>query len=128
MTPFALLRSLFGPVTRHRAIDCVARVRGGAAILIDVREPSEWADGVADRAVLLPLGDLMRSRAKWAPFLAAHRDRELLLYCGAGVRSGMAARTLAREGFRAANAGSLREWADAGWPVQLPQRPQSGSP
>lgn len=121
MTPFHFLRSLFGTVTRHRAIDCVARVRNGTAILIDVREPSEWAEGVADRAVLLPLGDLMGPRATWTPFLGAHRDRELLLYCRAGVRSGMAARTLAREGFRAANAGSLKEWSDAGWPIIPPR-------
>ena len=120
MSPFQLIKSLFGPVPRHRAIDCFERVRSGAAILVDVREPDEWATGVAERAVLLSLRDLSESRKQWKPFLAAHKDRELLCYCGHGVRSGMAARMLTREGFRAANAGSFKEWADAGWPVVAP--------
>ncbi len=117
MNPFTLIKALFGPVRRHRAIDCFARVRSGAAVLIDVREPDEWAGGVAQRAVLLSLSDLSGPRERWKPFLAAHDGRELLCYCGHGVRSGMAARMLAREGFSAANAGSFPEWADAGWPV-----------
>jgi rhodanese-related sulfurtransferase len=121
VNPLQFILSLFGRVPRHRAIDCLARVRSGAAMLVDVREPDEWAAGVADRAVLLPLSDLAGRREKWKPFLAAHRERELLFYCGAGVRSGMAARILAREGFRTANAGSFKEWADAGWPVVTPR-------
>ncbi|MBL9201255.1 MAG: rhodanese-like domain-containing protein [Opitutaceae bacterium] len=121
MKPFKLIQALFGPVPRHRAIDCFERVRSGTAILIDVREPDEWTAGVAERAVLLSLSDLSGPRAQWTPFLATHRERELLFYCGAGVRSAMAARILAREGFRTANAGSFKEWAAAGWPVVAPR-------
>lgn len=121
MKPLRLIRAMFGAVPRHRAEACFDRVRAGAAILIDVREPSEWRTGVADQAVLLSLSDLTSARETWKPFLAAHRDRELLCYCGAGVRSGMAARILTREGFRAANAGSFKEWAAAGWPVVTPR-------
>ena len=120
MNPFRLLRSLFTSAPRLRAIDCFERVRSGTAILIDVRESSEWVAGVAERAVLLPLSDLSGRRERWKPFLAAHRDRELLFYCGAGVRSGLAARILAHEGHRTANAGSFKEWAAAGWPVVVP--------
>jgi rhodanese-related sulfurtransferase len=123
VNPFRLIRALFGPVPRHRAADCFERVRAGVAILIDVREPDEWAAGVAEHAVLLPLSDLSGRRERWRPFLAAHDGRELLCYCGHGVRSGMAARILAREGFRTANTGSLREWAGAGWPVVAPRAP-----
>ena len=121
MSPFQLIKSLFGPVPRHRAIDCFERVRTGAAVLVDVREPDEWTAGVAERAVLLSLSDLSGRRERWRPFLAAHDGRELLFYCGHGVRSGMAARILAREGFRTGNAGSFKEWADAGWPVVTPR-------
>ena len=38
------------------------RVATGAAVLIDVREPAEWASGVAKPAVLLPLSDLTGGR------------------------------------------------------------------
>jgi rhodanese-related sulfurtransferase len=98
------------------------RVRTGEAILIDVREPDEWCDGVAEMAVLLPLSDLTGPSVVWKPFLADAEGRELLLYCAAGGRSAIAARMLARDGFRAANAGSLKEWAATGWPVIAPAR------
>jgi rhodanese-related sulfurtransferase len=117
MNPLKLIRALFGPVPRYSAASCLSRVRAGEATLVDVREPAEWAGGVAEGAALLPLRDLTGARVRWAAFLAANRNRELLLYCGAGVRSGMAARILNREGFRAANAGSLTEWTHAGWKI-----------
>jgi len=88
--------------------------------LVDVRERHEWESGVAERAVLLPLTDLVGRRLYWQPFLVANAGRELLFYCAAGGRSGVAARVLTAAGFRAANAGSLKEWSTAGWPVVPP--------
>jgi rhodanese-related sulfurtransferase len=123
VNPFKLLKAMFTTAPRYAASDCLDRVRSGAAVLIDVREPSEWAAGVAERAVLLPLTDLTGGRALWKPFLAAHAGRELLCYCAAGGRSAIAARALAAEGFNAANAGSLGEWSAASWPVVPPAQP-----
>ena len=120
MNPFKLIKSLFTSVPRFTAVDCMARVRSGHAVLIDVRELGEWVGGVAEGAVLLPLSDLTGGRAQWRTFLAAHADREILLYCGAGVRSSITARILRSEGYRAANVGSFAEWSSAGWPVMLP--------
>ena len=120
MNPFKLVKAMFASAPHFTATDCLERVRSGAALLIDVRESREWVGGVAERAVLLPLSDLTGGRAQWRSFLAANADRELLLYCGAGVRSAIAARVLASEGFRAANAGSFAEWSAAGWPVAPP--------
>ncbi|MDP3072714.1 MAG: rhodanese-like domain-containing protein [Opitutaceae bacterium] len=120
MSALRLLQSLFTSSPRRAPADCFAHVRTGTAILVDVREPGECRRGVAAQAVLLPLSDLAGRRKRWKPFLAAHGDRELVFYCGAGVRSGMAARTLAAEGFRTVNAGSFQAWADAGWPVVAP--------
>lgn len=123
MNPFKLVKSMFTSAPRIPATDCLDRVRNGSAVLIDVREPSEWTAGVAERAVLLPLTDLTGGRAQWQPFLASHDGRELLLYCAAGGRSAIAARVLAAEGFRTANVGSLAEWASAGWPIVEPSQP-----
>ncbi|MEO5957610.1 MAG: rhodanese-like domain-containing protein [Opitutaceae bacterium] len=120
VNPLKLIKSLFVSAPRFAATDCFERVRSGAALLIDVREPREWIEGIAEHAVLLPLSDLTGGRAQWKPFLAANSNRELLLYCGAGVRSAMAARVLASESVRAANAGSFAEWSAAGWPVVRP--------
>jgi phage shock protein E len=117
MNPLKLLKSMFRSAPRLAAADCIDRVRSGAALLIDVREPGETRSGAAQGAKLLPLSDLTGGRRKWSEFLTANVDRDLLLYCGAGVRSGMAARILRSEGFRAINAGSFGEWSAAGWPV-----------
>ena len=120
MNLFKFIRALFVSAPRFAATECFARVRSGEAVLIDVREPNEWAGGVAKDAVLLPLRDLSGRRRQWQPFLEKNARRELLLYCGAGVRSAMAARLLTSEGFRAANVGSFAEWSAAGWPVVRP--------
>jgi rhodanese-related sulfurtransferase len=120
MNPWKVMKALFTAAPRFAARDCGERVRAGEALLIDVREPKEWDGGVAEKAVLLPLSDLTGARVSWTPFLARNRTRELLFYCGAGVRSAIAARLLAKERFRTGNAGSLREWANAGWPIVKP--------
>jgi len=94
------------------------RVATGTALLIDVREPAECASGVAGPAILLPLSDLTANRAKWKPFLEQNRDKELLVYCRSGSRSGMAAGILRREGFKCSNAGSYGAWQNAGLPTR----------
>jgi rhodanese-related sulfurtransferase len=58
------------------------RVEQGTAILIDVREPAEWADtGVATPAVLLPRCDPRGDRTQWKPFLEKHPSKELIVFC-----------------------------------------------
>lgn len=122
MNLWKMLKALFTPTPRIRAREGADRMRKGEAVLIDVREPREWTEGVAEGAVLLPLTDLTGARKQWTPFLAEMKDRELLLYCAAGGRSAIAARVLAAEGMRTVNAGSLSEWAAAGWPIVQPPR------
>jgi rhodanese-related sulfurtransferase len=124
MNLLKMLKSLFTSAPRATPLECAQRVRAGEAILVDVREPGEWAAGVAERAMLLSLTDLTSHRAQWQPFLTAHTGKELLLYCASGGRSAIAARILASEGFRAANAGGLGAWIDAGWPVGKPSKPR----
>lgn len=97
--------------------EAAKRVAAGAAILIDVREPAEWADGVVRGALLLPLSDLRGDRARWKPVLANHSDKELILYCRSGNRSGIAAGILSSEKHRTANAGAFSAWKAAGQPV-----------
>lgn len=113
---FALLQFF---VSRPGLKPAVARaaVEAGTAVLIDLREPREWTSGVARQAALLPFSDLRGPRTKWEPFLQQHRGQRLFLYCAAGTRAGLAARTLRAEGVDAVNVGSLAAWARAGWPV-----------
>lgn len=121
MNLFKLLKSMFTPAPCLSPAECAPRVRSGAALLIDVREPGEWSGGVAQSAQLLPLSDLTGARTKWKEFLAEAAGREVLLYCASGGRSGLAARILVAEGVRAANTGGLADWLDTGWPAAKPR-------
>ena len=99
-----------------------AALKAGTAVLVDVREPSEWpTTGVAKQAALLPLSDLRGSRAQWNPFLEKSRGKQILLYCLSGSRSASAAAQLRREGLDALNAGSLAALDRAGLPVCRPR-------
>ena len=115
---FIILRPLIFGGTRITPTDAAAQVAAGTAVLIDVREPSEWASGSAAPAALLSLGDLRGSRREWKPFLEKNKDKLLILYCASGMRSGMAASTLKKEGFRAANLGGFGRWSQAGLPIK----------
>lgn len=111
-------RVLAGPSVS--SAEAAARVAAGTAVLIDVREPDEWAGGVAGPAALCSFGDLRGSRAQWKAVLEANKDKELILYCASGARSGMAAGMLRKEGYNAVNAGGFGGWRSAGLPVRQP--------
>ncbi len=117
-------------VARLTPAEAAERVAAGSAVLVDVRESGEWAQtGIVAGATPLALSDLRGERRDWKPFLAAHKDREIVLYCRSGNRSGQAARLLAAEGYRTANAGGLRDWLAAGKKVApLPPSAPAGQP
>ena len=110
-----------GGVRRIEPAEAARLVREKKAVLVDVREPPEWPGGVAQNAALLSFSDLTGPRRQWKPFLEQVGQREIILYCRSGSRSGMAARILSAEGFKAANGGSLRAWHRAGLPVCAPR-------
>ena len=124
---FTLILALFALFTlsacgagaaRLTPAEAAQRVAAGTAVLVDVRESDEWTQtGIVAGAEPLALSDLRGERRDWKPFLAANKDRELILYCRSGNRSGQAARLLAAEGYRTANAGALRDWLAAGQSV-----------
>ncbi len=125
-----LLTACGAEIARLSPAEAAQRVAAGTAVLIDVRESTEWAQtGIVAGATPLALSDLRGERRDWKPFLAANKDRELILYCRSGNRSGQAARLLAAEGYRTANAGGLRDWLAAGQkvapvPVTAPTGPK----
>ncbi len=100
--------------------EATTRLESGKAVLIDVREPGEWADGVVTGALLLPLSDLRGPRTLWTPALETHKDKELIIYCRSGNRSGIALKILEAEGFKGVNAGAFSTWKKSGAPVKTP--------
>ena len=80
------------------------------ALLLDVREPGEWAAGHAPQATHLPLAHVRAD--------ALSPDRTVLAICRSGNRSGKAADVLAAGGIAVHNvAGGMKAWAAAGLPV-----------
>jgi rhodanese-related sulfurtransferase len=67
----------------------------GDALLVDVREPDEFAAGRVPNAVNLPLSQL-RQRHTELP-----RNRDIWIVCGVGQRAYFATRFLAQQGYRA---------------------------
>ena len=98
--------------------EAAKRVAAGTAVLVDCREPSEWADGVAAPAILLAKSDFDGPQKDWKPFLAQNAGKEIILYCRSGGRSGEVANALAKQGLKAANIGTLRAWTKAGLPTR----------
>jgi rhodanese-related sulfurtransferase len=82
--------------------------------LVDVREPSEWAQGHVTGARHVPLGELMRDPQRHVP-----RDR-VMFVCAHGQRSLAAAAVAARIGHQEVYSldGGTVEWAARGLPVE----------
>lgn len=99
--------------------DAAQRVAAGQAVLVDVREPNEWAaTGVAAPAALLPMSDFNGDQKLWKPFLEQNAGKELILYCRSGHRAGLVGAKLAAEGHKVSNAGGFKEWSAAHLPVR----------
>ena len=105
--------------------EAAKRVAAGTAVLVDCREPSEWADtGVAAPAALLPKSDFDGAQKDWKPFLAKNAGKEIILYCRSGGRSAEVAAALAEKGVKAANIGGIRDWTKAGLPTRKVDAPR----
>ena len=105
--------------------DAAKLVAEGKAVLVDCREPSEWAQtGVAQPAVLLAKSDFDGAQTEWKAFLAKNEGKEVILYCRSGNRAGIIAKALAEKGVTVANAGGLKDWTDAGLPTRKVEAPK----
>jgi rhodanese-related sulfurtransferase len=82
------------------------------AILLDVREPHEWAAGHAQGARHIPLGQLGQRQRE------LRAGRPIITVCRSGGRSARAASLLAGQGREVANLrGGMRAWAAIDLPV-----------
>ena len=96
-----------------------ARMKENAgAKLIDVREDNEWEAAHASGAIHLGKGIIERDIETTVP----DKDTELILYCGGGYRSALAADVLQQMGYTNvfSIAGGWKAWKDSGAEIVTP--------
>ncbi|MBM3278659.1 MAG: sulfurtransferase [Candidatus Handelsmanbacteria bacterium] len=90
--------------------------QGERFYLVDVREESEWQAGHLPGAIHLGKGIIERDVEGRIPDL----DAEIVLYCGGGFRSILAAESLQKMGYTRLISmdGGFRGWEEAGFPTE----------
>lgn len=86
------------------------------ALVIDVREDSEFKDGHIAKARHIPLGQL----GKRVQDLEKYKNKPIVAVCRSGSRSGHACGVLRRAGFENVSnlAGGMSAWGRAGFPTE----------
>lgn len=81
---------------------------GDDVVLLDVRQPEEHSEKHIPNSILIPLGELPARLDE----IEQYRNRELIVYCRSGNRSGQACLFLSMQGFvNPVNlAGGMLQW------------------
>ncbi len=90
-----------------------------AAVILDVREPDENAQGSIPGAIFIPRGQLESNIEN----KVSDKNAKILVHCASGVRSAFAAKTLAELGYTdvASVAGGFNKWKDEGRDWSVPK-------
>src|SRR5258706_417794 len=90
--------------------------RGDKFTLVDVREDNEWAKGHLPGAVHLSKGIIERDIEATVP----DKNAEIVLYCGGGFRSALAADNLQKMGYKnvISMEGGIRDWREKGYQME----------
>ena len=97
--------------------DVKRRIEAGEKfLLVDVREDNEWANGHLPGAVHLGKGIIERDIEQRVP----DTNAKLILYCGGGFRSALAADVLQEMGYTNvfSMAGGWKAWKESGAPTK----------
>jgi len=88
---------------------------GEKIVLVDTREDAEWARGHLPGAIHLGKGIIERDIEKTIP----DKNTPIVLYCGGGFRSALAADNLQKMGYSNVISmdGGWRGWSEAGFPI-----------
>ena len=94
--------------------------RGDKLVLVDVREESEYAKDHLPGAIHLGKGVIERDIEARVPEL----NTEMILYCGGGFRSALAADNLQKMGYTNVISmdGGIRDWREKGYPLEAGPR------
>jgi len=102
-----------GSLTAQGAVQLINRQR---AVMVDVREPDEFAAGHATGARNVPFGQLEQKLVG----AVKNKSVPLLLMCASGTRAQRALATAKKLGYEQAQvvAGGLKGWKEANLPIE----------
>lgn len=119
----AIVDEVRGRITEITVQDVKQRLDGNEKFyLVDVREDREWNNGHLPGAIHIGKGVIERDIEAKIP----DPNADIVLYCGGGYRSALAADNLQKMGYTSVSSmdGGYRGWTDAGYAVV---HPDSGS-
>jgi len=113
----ALVNDSKSRVKETNVAEVKKRIDAGEKLtLVDVREDNEWQKGHIAGAVHLGKGIIERDIEGAVP----NKEQEIILYCGGGFRSALAADALKKMGYTNAVSmdGGWRGWNEQGFPTE----------
>lgn len=113
------LQKLRDSMPRVDVAEAVSRIESGA-VLLDIREADETAQGIAANAVTITRGFLEMNVQQDIP----QTDTPIVVYCASGVRSLFAVESLQEIGYSnvASLDGGFDAWKTAGLPIEQPKQ------
>jgi rhodanese-related sulfurtransferase len=116
MLVWPLLQGRLSRVREVGAIAATQLINRQNAVILDLRDPNEFAAGRLPNAVHIPSAQLAARGQELAKFTG----RPIIAYCDRGNRSRMAAAALSKLGFTEVFTlhGGLRAWSEAGMPLE----------
>jgi rhodanese-related sulfurtransferase len=101
-------------ITEIDPADARAALGSADTIFVDVREPNEYNLGRVPGALPIPRGTIETRGEAMLP-----HDKEIVVYCGGGSRSALAADTLQTMGYRVRSLrGGYRAWVEGDGPIE----------
>jgi rhodanese-related sulfurtransferase len=122
ITAFVSGALLLWPLIRNRGggdaispVQATMMINREDAIVVDVREPNEFAQGHLPNARLIPVGQVEKRMAELEKF----KERPIIVNCQTGNRSNSACSTLRKAGFSKVFSlqGGVGAWEQAGLPL-----------
>ena len=119
MLLWPLIQRPFSRVHEVGAVQATQLINRSNALMLDVREPSEYEGGRVPNAVHMPVSQIAGRAAELKKFL----NRPVVAYCDRGNRSRTAAAELSKLGFAEVYTlrGGLRAWKEVGLPLEKDQ-------
>jgi rhodanese-related sulfurtransferase len=114
-----LIQDLYDTLTRkHKSTSpaaAVALLNDEDAVVIDVRDPQEYAKGHIENAIHVPFARLDEKIFE----LSIHKDKPVIVACQQGTRSAAACKKLVKAGFAQVHdlKGGILAWEDAKLPL-----------